>query len=97
MRAVVLALIAAHYLHTAGDHALSMLQTCEQLATGLGAPAVKGTMPGPTGNLRLCLWVGQKYLGTCCGPLRHMKYIDGSGCLQSCIGEPGRMRGCRSK
>lgn len=68
MRAAVLALIAAHYFHTAGDHALSMLQTCEQLAAGLGAPAAKSSAPGPsapTGNVRLGLWVGQKFLGEC--------------------------------
>lgn len=65
MRAAILALIAGHYLHTAGDHALSMLQTCEQIAAGLGVPAEKGAATGPTGNVRLCLWVGQKYLGRC--------------------------------
>ena len=67
MRAAILALITGHYMHTAGDHALSMLQTCEQLAAGMGAPATKGTPPGTavTGNVRLGLWVGQKYLGEC--------------------------------
>ena len=39
LRALVLALVSAHYLHTAGDHARAMLQTCEQLAAGLGATA----------------------------------------------------------
>ncbi|KAJ6447400.1 hypothetical protein C8R47DRAFT_1031335, partial [Mycena vitilis] len=36
LRALILALIAAHYLHTAGDQAQKMLATCEQLAAGLG-------------------------------------------------------------
>lgn len=65
LRAAVLALIAAHYLHTAGDHASAVLETCEQLAAGLGAPAVKSSVPTPTGNVRLGLWVGQKLLGEC--------------------------------
>ena len=67
LRAVVLALIAAHYFHTAGDHALSMLQVCEQLAAGLGAsgkrPGEGPPLNGSVGNARLGLWVGQKYLG----------------------------------
>lgn len=70
LRAIVLALISAHYFHTAGDHALSMLQTCEQLAAGLGAPAKKSTNDDAAapasvavGNARLGLWVGQKFLG----------------------------------
>ena len=63
LRAVVLALISAHYLHTAEAHALGMLKTCEQLAAGLGAPAVKSSTAGPTGSVRLGLWVGQKLLG----------------------------------
>ncbi|RDX44285.1 hypothetical protein OH76DRAFT_1359850 [Lentinus brumalis] len=72
LRALVLALIAAHYLHTAGDHARSMLQTCEQLAAGLGAPPTKGaTTPGENGkaatpivvgNAPLGLWVGERFL-----------------------------------
>ncbi|KAF7793576.1 hypothetical protein EIP86_004690 [Pleurotus ostreatoroseus] len=62
LRAVVLALISAHYLHTAEAHALGMLKTCEQLAAGLGAPAVKSSTAGPTGSVRLGLWVGQKLL-----------------------------------
>ncbi|CDO77305.1 hypothetical protein BN946_scf184753.g55 [Trametes cinnabarina] len=72
LRALVLALIAAHYLHTAGDHARTMLQTCEQLAAGLGAPATKDTLsaatPGsqgaivPVGNAPLGLWVGERFL-----------------------------------
>lgn len=65
LRAVILALISAHYFHTAGDHALTMLQTCEQLAAGLGAPPTKGAT-GPAsasvGNAPLGLWVGEKFL-----------------------------------
>ncbi|KAI0756062.1 hypothetical protein C8Q80DRAFT_1090902 [Daedaleopsis nitida] len=67
LRALILALIAAHYLHTAGDHARTMLQTCEQLAAGLGAPPTKGTgehtkMPVVLGNAPLGLWVGERFL-----------------------------------
>ncbi|OSD01133.1 hypothetical protein PYCCODRAFT_1468829 [Trametes coccinea BRFM310] len=73
LRALVLALIAAHYLHTAGDHARTMLQTCEQLAAGLGAPLAKDATaaPGsqdakgtavPVGNAPLGLWVGERFL-----------------------------------
>ncbi|KAI0776328.1 hypothetical protein BD413DRAFT_470228 [Trametes elegans] len=70
LRALVLALVAAHYLHTAGDHARTMLQTCEQLAAGLGAPAVKGTGAASqvsrgtvaVGNAPLGLWVGERFL-----------------------------------
>ncbi|KAI0829097.1 hypothetical protein BC628DRAFT_1315767 [Trametes gibbosa] len=70
LRALVLALIAAHYLHTAGDHARTMLQTCEQLATGLGAPSTKGATasqagrnpPVAVGNAPLGLWVGERFL-----------------------------------
>ncbi|KAI0640309.1 hypothetical protein C8Q77DRAFT_1085911 [Trametes polyzona] len=70
LRALILALIAAHYLHTAGDHARTMLQTCEQLAAGLGAPPSKGAAPSQTskatpaavGNAPLGLWVGERFL-----------------------------------
>ncbi|KAI9069691.1 hypothetical protein FKP32DRAFT_1586700 [Trametes sanguinea] len=74
LRALVLALISAHYLHTAGDHARTMLQTCEQLAAGLGAPPAKnattasgsqdakGTTTVPVGNAPLGLWVGERFL-----------------------------------
>jgi hypothetical protein len=37
-RALVLALVAAYYLHTAPDSAQTMLRTARQLAAGLGAP-----------------------------------------------------------
>uniref|UniRef100_A0A5K1JYP9 Probable 3-oxoacyl-[acyl-carrier-protein] reductase oxidoreductase (EC) n=1 Tax=Ganoderma boninense TaxID=34458 RepID=A0A5K1JYP9_9APHY len=77
LRALVLALVSAHYLHTAGDHARAMLQTCEQLAAGLGATAKAGASansgPGTTtttpttaaasvGNAPLGLWVGERFL-----------------------------------
>lgn len=96
LRAVVLALVAAHYLHTASEHAFSMLQTCEQLAAGLGAPAAKGNSSEPTGHLRLGLWVGQKYLGTCIS-LRtvHGPCIDVRA-HQSCTEERGKMRARRN-
>lgn len=70
MRAVVLALSASHYLHTARDNAGAMLATCEQLAAGLGASAKKDTEgDGPkkpkdaVGNAHLRLWVGERFLG----------------------------------
>lgn len=64
LRAVVLALVAAHYFHTAGDHAFQMLQACEQLAAGLGAPPTKNSSnDAVTGNAQLGLWVGQKFIG----------------------------------
>ena len=65
LRALILALIASHYFHTAGDHALEMLQTCEQLAAGLGAPADKSKPDAAVavGNAPLGLWVGERFLG----------------------------------
>ncbi|KAI0706088.1 hypothetical protein BC835DRAFT_1312173 [Cytidiella melzeri] len=65
LRAVLVALVAAHYFHTAWDYAYKMLLTCEQLAAGLGAPASKNSVtqtPTAVGNARLGLWVGQKFL-----------------------------------
>ncbi|CAK5275928.1 unnamed protein product [Mycena citricolor] len=63
LRALILALIAAHYLHTAGDQAQMMLGTCEQLAAGLGAPTRKGNeQPDALGNAPLRLWVGERFL-----------------------------------
>ncbi|KAH9912151.1 uncharacterized protein BXZ73DRAFT_93243 [Epithele typhae] len=64
MRALVLSLITAHYLNTFGDHARSMLETCDQLAAGLGAPSVKGENNGKPalGNAPLRLWVGERFL-----------------------------------
>ncbi|KAJ7174626.1 hypothetical protein C8R46DRAFT_1252427 [Mycena filopes] len=63
LRALILALIAAHYLHTAGDQAQKMLATCEQLAAGLGAPGKKGKeRVDAMGNAPLRLWVGERFL-----------------------------------
>ncbi|KAJ7499880.1 hypothetical protein FB451DRAFT_1014303 [Mycena latifolia] len=63
LRALILALIAAHYLHTAGEQAQKMLATCEQLAAGLGAPGKKGKERVDTvGNAPLRLWVGERFL-----------------------------------
>ncbi|KAJ6473127.1 hypothetical protein C8R45DRAFT_835641 [Mycena sanguinolenta] len=63
LRALILALIAAHYFHTAGDQAQKMLATCEQLAAGLGAPAKKGKEHvNAVGNAPLRLWVGERFL-----------------------------------
>ncbi|KAG5635603.1 hypothetical protein H0H81_010657 [Sphagnurus paluster] len=74
LRALVLALVAAHYQHTAREHALAVLGTCAQLAAGLGAPAKgssasAGGAPGnakegkgkdAAGNVQLRLWVGER-------------------------------------
>ncbi|KAJ6544356.1 hypothetical protein B0H19DRAFT_1170438 [Mycena capillaripes] len=63
LRALILALIAAHYLHTAGDQAQKMLATCEQLAAGLGAPGKKGQeRVDAVGNAPLRLWAGERFL-----------------------------------
>ncbi|TDL19376.1 hypothetical protein BD410DRAFT_752259 [Rickenella mellea] len=43
LRALVLALVSALYIRTAGEHARKMLETCGQLAAGLGAPSTKDT------------------------------------------------------
>lgn len=76
LRALVLAQIASHYFHTAGDHAIEVLQTCEQLAAGLGAPPAKLSVGAPSsrdqnqaapvviGNAPLGLWVGERFLGS---------------------------------
>ena len=37
LRALVLALSASHYLHTAREYAITILGTCDQIAAGLGA------------------------------------------------------------
>ncbi|KAF7331392.1 hypothetical protein MKEN_00017200 [Mycena kentingensis (nom. inval.)] len=63
LRALILGLISAHYLHTAGDQAGKMLATCEQLALGLGAPSKKDKGKLDTaGNAPLRLWVGERFL-----------------------------------
>ncbi|KZT18694.1 hypothetical protein NEOLEDRAFT_1246306 [Neolentinus lepideus HHB14362 ss-1] len=75
LRALLLALISAHYMHTSPEHAKGMLETCEQLAMGLGAPVqklggvgVNGKM-GKTrvevvsvGNVPLRLWCGERFV-----------------------------------
>lgn len=76
LRALVLALIAAHYIHTAPQHAQGVLEACEQLAAGLGAEekvvALKGEKPKSqeqsvkVGNAALRLWIGERFLGTFC-------------------------------
>jgi hypothetical protein len=63
LRGLVLALVASHYLHTAREHAETMLDTCEQLAAGLGAAPEKGKKGDGVGNARLRLWVGERFLG----------------------------------
>ncbi|KAI0275428.1 hypothetical protein BC834DRAFT_852822 [Gloeopeniophorella convolvens] len=55
LRALILALVAAHYVHTAGTHARGVLGTAAQLAAGLGA----GYANEP-GNAPLRLWLGER-------------------------------------
>ncbi|KAJ7618530.1 hypothetical protein FB45DRAFT_931858 [Roridomyces roridus] len=63
LRALILALIAAHYMHTASGEAKKMLSTCEQLAAGLGAPEKKAKGHFDTsGNVPLRLWTGERFL-----------------------------------
>ncbi|KLO07025.1 hypothetical protein SCHPADRAFT_837227 [Schizopora paradoxa] len=69
LRGLVLALISNLYLRTAETHARAMLDTCGQIAAGLGAPAQKSETKqktkvpeGPVGNAYLGLWVGEQFL-----------------------------------
>ncbi|KAJ3761926.1 hypothetical protein EV360DRAFT_36798 [Lentinula raphanica] len=69
LRALILALIASHYFHTATDDALGMLGMCENLAAGLGATAkppsgVNGNDKAgdAVGNAPLRTWVGERSL-----------------------------------
>jgi len=77
LRPLVLALIAAQYVHTSTEHAESMLGTAEQLAAGLGAQP-KNASKAPSnsdpkskakasangvGNAHLRLWIGERALG----------------------------------
>lgn len=74
LRPLVLALIAAQYVHTSTEHAESMLGTAEQLAAGLGARP-KNALKAPSsaskakpstddvGNAHLRLWIGERALG----------------------------------
>ncbi|KAJ3750889.1 hypothetical protein DFH05DRAFT_129609 [Lentinula detonsa] len=69
LRALILALIASHYIHTATDDALGMLGMCENLAAGLGAavkplPGAKGKeiQGDAVGNAPLRTWVGDRSL-----------------------------------
>ena len=52
LRALTLALVSAHYLHTAEGHARDMLNTCEQLAAGLGAGGKSERSGSQTGKRR---------------------------------------------
>lgn len=72
LRALVIALTSAHYVHTASDHAKMMLDTARQLASGMGAPVAKhgstsqatSTEDSPAfGNVPLGLWVGERFYG----------------------------------
>jgi len=75
LRALLLAFISSHFLHTSPDEAERMLLTCETLCAGLGAQARKSDsdlpLPektklstGRVGNAPLRLWVGERFLGT---------------------------------
>jgi len=77
LRALVLSLIASHYLHTSNEHAKKMLETAENLAAGLGTqPKLSKVHASPTksaattvvavdtvGNAHLRLWIGERFLG----------------------------------
>jgi hypothetical protein len=64
LRALVLALAGAHYVHTSGPQAAAMLRGARQLAAALGAPVVKGEgAQDAVGNAVLGLSVGERYLG----------------------------------
>lgn len=67
----MLALVAAHYVHTAPDHAKEVLKTCGTLAAGLGAqPQIKSAdkdkkekaIAAGGGSPALRLWVGERFL-----------------------------------
>ncbi|EIW87452.1 hypothetical protein CONPUDRAFT_161980 [Coniophora puteana RWD-64-598 SS2] len=65
LRALVLALISAHYMHTAPDHAQDSLLSAEQLAAGLGAaPSRDASANGQdaVGNAPLRYWIGERLL-----------------------------------
>ncbi|KAI6024335.1 hypothetical protein EDC04DRAFT_279369 [Pisolithus marmoratus] len=74
MRALVLAVVGAQYVHTAPEHAMEVLAVCETLGAGMGASEKKpagaeseqGTSKGAsisgTGNAALRLWVGERFL-----------------------------------
>src|SRR6266540_2310064 len=76
LRALVLALIAAQYVHTSAGHAETMLSTADQLASGLGARPkllpISSRSPGKVaagsndgvGNAPLRLWIGERSLGS---------------------------------
>lgn len=87
LRALVIALTSAHYVHTASDHAQMMLATAQQLAAGMGAPVAKnqdGASPDPSGqapelgNAPLGLWVGERFHGTCSRLLQLHRAVNGS-------------------
>ncbi|KAF9040454.1 hypothetical protein BDZ89DRAFT_347994 [Hymenopellis radicata] len=66
LRCLVLALISSHFMHTATDYAMKMLGTCEQIASGLGAGAVKGAKnthgADTVGNIPLRIWTAERFL-----------------------------------
>ncbi|KAK0209314.1 hypothetical protein DFS33DRAFT_1498375, partial [Desarmillaria ectypa] len=66
LRALTLALLTPHFMHTAMEHAMTMLVTCEQLASGMGAGSVKGAKntsgADTVGNGPLRLWIAERNL-----------------------------------
>ncbi|KAI6135975.1 hypothetical protein F5141DRAFT_1071511 [Pisolithus sp. B1] len=74
MRALVLAVVGAQYIHTTPEHAMEVLAVCETLGAGMGASEKKpvsadlesGTGKGASvcgiGNAALRLWVGERFL-----------------------------------
>ncbi|KIY43932.1 hypothetical protein FISHEDRAFT_51821 [Fistulina hepatica ATCC 64428] len=71
LRGLVLAMCSNHYLLTAEDHARGMLESCANLAAGLGAQPRKrkdadrkalGSQLHDLGNIPLRMWVGDRLL-----------------------------------
>ncbi|KAI6161360.1 hypothetical protein EDD17DRAFT_1589632 [Pisolithus thermaeus] len=74
MRALVLAVVGAQYVHTSPEHAMEVLAVCETLGAGMGASEKKPVSAGSEsetgkgasvcgmGNAALRLWVGERFL-----------------------------------
>ncbi|KIY69171.1 hypothetical protein CYLTODRAFT_442869 [Cylindrobasidium torrendii FP15055 ss-10] len=66
LRALVLACLSSHFLHTASEYALKMLAACDSLAKGMGAgvdKAAKHTSGADTiGNIPLRIWTAERFI-----------------------------------
>lgn len=60
MRALVLAVVGAQYVHTALEHAMEVSAVCETLGAGMGAG--EGASICGMGNAALRPWVGERFL-----------------------------------